>query len=92
MLGTFAVYYQEPRSPTADDLDLVEQISDLAGFAILYDRAEHGRPHRHGARLERVMHFDCPYRLVSGIQSDLRRAGWPRTPLDARSPQREEAQ
>jgi signal transduction histidine kinase len=38
VLGTFAVYYQEPRSPAADDLDLVDQISDLAGVAILHDR------------------------------------------------------
>ena len=38
VLGTFAVYYQEPRSPAADEMDLVEQISDLAGVAILHDR------------------------------------------------------
>jgi signal transduction histidine kinase len=38
VLGTFAVYYQQPRAPTADDLDLVDQVSDLAGVAILHDR------------------------------------------------------
>ena len=38
VLGTFAVYYQEPRPPAAGDLDQVEQISDLAGVAILHDR------------------------------------------------------
>ncbi|MDQ2652515.1 MAG: GAF domain-containing sensor histidine kinase [Chloroflexota bacterium] len=38
VLGTFAVYYQEPRAPAEDDLDLVERVSDLAGVAILHDR------------------------------------------------------
>jgi signal transduction histidine kinase len=38
VLGTFAVYYRQPRAPAADDLDLVEQVSDLAGVAILHDR------------------------------------------------------
>lgn len=38
VLGTFAVYYQEPRAPAAGDLDMVEQISDLAGVAILHNR------------------------------------------------------
>ncbi|MCA9863181.1 MAG: GAF domain-containing sensor histidine kinase [Thermomicrobiales bacterium] len=38
VLGTFAVYYREPCAPAAGDLGLVEQISDLAGIAILHDR------------------------------------------------------
>ena len=38
VLGTFAVYYREPRAPAADDLDLVVQVGDLAGVAILHDR------------------------------------------------------
>ncbi len=38
VLGTFAVYYQEPRSPSANDLDLVVQVGDLAGVAILHER------------------------------------------------------
>lgn len=39
VLGTFAVYYQHPRKPTVDDLALVVQAGDLAGVAILHDRA-----------------------------------------------------
>jgi signal transduction histidine kinase len=38
VLGTFAVYYREPRTPAADELDLVVQAGDLAGVAILHDR------------------------------------------------------
>lgn len=45
VLGTFAVYYREPRSPAAGDLDLVEQISDLAGAAMLH-------AHEHEALLQ----------------------------------------
>jgi signal transduction histidine kinase len=38
VLGTFAVYYREPREPAEDDLTLVTQVGDLAGVAIRHDR------------------------------------------------------
>jgi signal transduction histidine kinase len=38
VLGTFAVYYGEPRPPAADELALVEQSGDLAGVAIVHAR------------------------------------------------------
>ncbi len=38
VLGTFAVYYREPRTPSSDDLDLVVQAGDLAGVAIVHAR------------------------------------------------------
>jgi signal transduction histidine kinase len=38
VLGTFAVYYREPRPPAADELALVEQSGDLAGVAIVHAR------------------------------------------------------
>ncbi len=38
VLGTFALYYREPRSPSAEDLALVTQSGDLAGIAILHER------------------------------------------------------
>ena len=39
-LGTFAVYYREPRGPEADDLQLVEFATHIAGVAIERRRAE----------------------------------------------------
>jgi PAS domain S-box-containing protein len=34
VLGTFALYYREPRSPTQDDLDLIARAVHVAGLAI----------------------------------------------------------
>ena len=34
VLGTFAIYYREPRSPSADERQVVEQITHLASIAI----------------------------------------------------------
>jgi signal transduction histidine kinase len=39
LLGTFALYYREPRSPRAADLALIRQLSHLASVAIEHDRA-----------------------------------------------------
>jgi PAS domain S-box-containing protein len=34
VIATFAMYYREPRSPTASDQQIIEQITHLAGIAI----------------------------------------------------------
>jgi PAS domain S-box-containing protein len=34
VLGTFAIYYSEPRSPTPEDSSIIQQISHLASIAI----------------------------------------------------------
>ncbi len=34
VLGTFALYYKQPRSPTDKDLELIERFAHLAGIAI----------------------------------------------------------
>jgi PAS domain S-box-containing protein len=39
ILGTFAVYYREPRSPEARHLQLIAHATHLAGVAIEHDRA-----------------------------------------------------
>jgi PAS domain S-box-containing protein len=39
-LGTFAVYYREPRSPTPQEYNLLEQFRDLASIAIERTQAE----------------------------------------------------
>jgi len=40
VLGTFAVYYREPRSPTPQDHGVIEQITHLASIAIERQQAE----------------------------------------------------
>ncbi len=40
ILGTFAVYYREPRTPGADHLQLIAHATHLAGIAIEHDRAK----------------------------------------------------
>ena len=40
ILGTFAIYYREPRSPDAQHLQLITHATHLAGIAIEHDRAK----------------------------------------------------
>jgi PAS domain S-box-containing protein len=39
ILGTFAIYYREPRSPDVEHLQLITHATHLAGIAIEHDRA-----------------------------------------------------
>jgi PAS domain S-box-containing protein len=41
VLGTFAMYYREPRAPTDQEMAQVDRASDLAAIAILRDRSAH---------------------------------------------------
>lgn len=38
LLGTFAVYYREPRRPEPDDAEMIEQVTRTAAIAIQHDR------------------------------------------------------
>jgi diguanylate cyclase (GGDEF)-like protein/PAS domain S-box-containing protein len=40
VLGTFAVYYEKPRSPSDDDMAFMHDITHLVGIAISKDRVE----------------------------------------------------
>jgi PAS domain S-box-containing protein len=40
VLGTFAIYYREPRSPSPQEHNLMEQITDLASIALEREQAE----------------------------------------------------
>ncbi len=40
VLGTFALYYREPRSPSARDLALIDRVLNLAGIVLERSRAE----------------------------------------------------
>jgi PAS domain S-box-containing protein len=39
LLGTFAIYYEQPHSPNATDLEVIKQVTHLASVAIEHDRA-----------------------------------------------------
>src|SRR6185503_21240070 len=43
VLGTFALYTREPRSPTPQQQNIIEQMTDLASIAIERKRAEEER-------------------------------------------------
>jgi signal transduction histidine kinase len=40
VLGTFAIYYREPRTPTAHEHNIIEQITHLASIAVEREQAE----------------------------------------------------
>jgi PAS domain S-box-containing protein len=40
VLGSFAMYYTEPRGPTRDELQLIDSASDIGGIAIEHQRAQ----------------------------------------------------
>jgi PAS domain S-box-containing protein len=40
VLGTFAIYYREPRTPTPEQREIIEQITHLASIALERKRAE----------------------------------------------------
>jgi signal transduction histidine kinase len=40
VLGTFAIYYREPRTPTAHEHNIIEQITHLASIAMEREQAE----------------------------------------------------
>jgi PAS domain S-box-containing protein len=40
VLGTFAIYYREPRTPTSPQLEIIEQVTHLASIALERKRAE----------------------------------------------------
>jgi PAS domain S-box-containing protein len=43
VLGTFAVYYRQPRAPTASEQNMIDRVADLASIAIERKRAEEER-------------------------------------------------
>ncbi|MFA5044877.1 MAG: PAS domain S-box protein [Paludibacter sp.] len=40
VLGTFAIYYSEPRTPEIDDFEILKSVTDLASIAIMNNRVE----------------------------------------------------
>src|SRR6266700_2432405 len=54
VLGTFAMYYREPRSPRPQDLEVLEQIAVVAAVAIQHQRA-HERVRHEEQELRRIV-------------------------------------
>ncbi|HVU49690.1 MAG TPA: ATP-binding protein [Polyangia bacterium] len=67
VLGTFAMYYREPRGPDAADLELVERATDLAAVAIQRDRAEAAL--RKNMRMRQIV-FDGVVDILFSIDVD----------------------
>src|SRR5437660_8220491 len=58
VLGTFAMYFREPRSPTPQDLNVLEQVASLAAVAIKHKQAEESlrRSEAYLAESQRLTH------------------------------------
>ncbi|GBC84795.1 Sensor kinase CckA [bacterium HR11] len=54
VLGTFAMYYREPRSPCAWEMELIERAARLAGIAVEAERSRE-QLRRQARRLERIL-------------------------------------
>src|ERR1700687_2271437 len=66
VLGTFAIYYREPRSPTPQEQNLIEQITHLASIAIERERAEE-KLRQAQADLERVSRVTTMGELTASL-------------------------
>src|SRR5258706_5228542 len=58
VLGTFAMYFREPRSPTPQDLNVFEQVASLAAVSIKHKQAEESlrRSEAYLAESQRLTH------------------------------------
>ena len=93
VLGTFAMYYREPREPTTAEQELITTATDLAGIAIERGRAEEALRESE-QRFAKAFHANpaplCITRLEDGLFLDvnaafLRLTGLPRDEVIGRT-------
>jgi PAS domain S-box-containing protein len=71
VIGTFAMYYREPRSPNPRDQDIIGQITHLAGVAIQHKLAEDAlrRSESYLAEAQRLTHTGSWVWRVAGYEA-----------------------
>jgi signal transduction histidine kinase len=70
VLGTFATYYREPRSPTPQERNVIEQVTHLASIAIEREQAEE-RLRQAQAELERVSRVTTMGELTASLAHEV---------------------
>jgi PAS domain S-box-containing protein len=70
VLGTFAIYYREPRSPTPQDHNVIEQITHLASIAVEREQAEEAL-HKAQAELAHVTRVTTLGELTASIAHEV---------------------
>jgi PAS domain S-box-containing protein len=70
VLGTFAIYYREPRSPTPPEHNVVEQITHLASIAIERKQAEEAL-HKAQAELAHVTRVTTLGEMTASIAHEI---------------------
>src|SRR3990170_757836 len=92
VLGTMALYYREPREPNAQDLELIERVTQIAGIAIdrrLADEALRLREREFKALVENapdcIARFDSELRHVYANPAVQRVLGMPPEEIIGRS-------